>query len=51
MSNNGQDKSGNVLKYSLIPLTLGVVLIFFLHRSCDSAVFEPTPVKNVTQLL
>lgn len=47
MSNNGQDKSGNVFKYSLIPLTLGVVLIFFLHRSCDSAVFEPTPAKNV----
>ena len=46
MSNNGQDKSGNVFKYSLIPLTLGVVLIFFLHRSCDSAVFEPTPAKN-----
>ncbi len=46
MSHNGQDKSGNALKFSLIPLMLGVVLIFFIHRSCESAVFTPTPQKG-----
>ena len=46
MSHNGQDKSGNALKFSLIPLMLGVVLIFFIHRSCDTALFEPTPQKG-----
>lgn len=46
MSHNGQDKSGNALKFSLIPLMLGIVLIFFIHRSCDTALFEPTPQKG-----
>ncbi len=46
MSHNGQDKSGNALKFSLIPLMLGVVLIFFIHRSCETALFEPTPQKG-----
>jgi len=46
MSHNGQDKSGNALKYSLIPLMLGVVVIFFIHRSCETALFDPTPLKG-----
>ncbi|SFN09800.1 hypothetical protein SAMN05421741_101114 [Paenimyroides ummariense] len=51
MSHNGQDKSGNALKYSLIPLMLGVVLIFFIHRSCDTALFEPTPQKGTKTIV
>ena len=51
MSHNGQDKSGNALKYSLIPLMLGVVLIFFIHRSCDTALFEPTPQKGTKSIV
>ena len=51
MSHNGQDKSGNALKYSLIPLMLGVVLIFFIHRSCDRALFEPKPLKGTTTIV
>ncbi len=46
MSHNGQDKSGNALKYSLIPLMIGIAVIFFVHRSCENAVFEPTPLKG-----
>ncbi|MEG1267060.1 MAG: hypothetical protein RSE19_11340 [Myroides sp.] len=46
MSHNGQDKSGNALKYSLIPLMLGVVVIFLVHRSCETALFDPTPLKG-----
>ena len=51
MSHNGQDKSGNALKYSLIPLMLGVVLIFFIHRSCDTALFDPTPQKGTKSVV
>ncbi|KAA5538260.1 hypothetical protein [Paenimyroides baculatum] len=51
MSHNGQDKSGNALKYSLIPLMLGVVLIFFIHRSCDTALFDPTPQKGTKSIV
>lgn len=49
MSHNGQDKSGNVLKYSLIPLMIGIAVIFFIHRSCDNALFEPKPVEGSTR--
>ena len=48
MSHNGQDKSGNVFKYSLIPLMLGIAVIFFIHRSSDSEVFEAKPLKGTT---
>lgn len=30
-----KNKSGNMLKYILIPLILGIILIFFLYRGCD----------------
>lgn len=33
-----KDKSGNMLKYILIPLILGIVLIFFLYRGCNREV-------------
>lgn len=46
MGQNGQDKSGNAFKYSLIPLMLGVVVIFFLYRSCDSGIFEAKPING-----
>lgn len=43
MSHNGKDTSGNSFKFSLIPLFLGIVLIFFLYRSCKNSVYEPKP--------
>lgn len=43
MSHNGKDTSGNSFKYSLIPLMLGVVLIFFLYRSCQNSVYDAQP--------
>ncbi|WCM40865.1 hypothetical protein MG290_07720 [Flavobacterium sp. CBA20B-1] len=49
--NNGQDKSGNAFKYSLIPLMLGVVLIFFLYRSCGNSVFEAKPSKETPAVI
>lgn len=51
MSHNGQDKSGNALKYSLIPLMIGIAVIFFVHRSCESAVFVPTPLKGTPAVI
>lgn len=30
-----KDKSGNMLKYILLPLLLGVILIYFLYRGCN----------------
>ncbi len=33
-----KDKSGNMLKYILIPLLLGIVLIFFLYKGCNREV-------------
>lgn len=49
MSHNGKDTSGNSFKFSLIPLMLGIVLIFFLYRSCKNSVYEPKPQTNTTQ--
>lgn len=49
--NNGQDKSGNAFKYSLIPLMLGVVLIFFLYRSCGNSTIDAKPVKGTTKVV
>jgi len=46
MGHNGQDKSGNALKYSLFPLMLGIALIFFLYRGCDTSVIEAKPVQG-----
>lgn len=46
MGQNGQDKSGNAFKYSLIPLMLGIVVIFFLYRGCDSGIFEAQPIDG-----
>jgi len=43
MSHNGKDTSGNSFKFSLIPLMLGIVLIFFLYRSCGNSTFEAKP--------
>lgn len=51
MSHNGQDKSGNAFKYSLIPLMIGVAVIFFIHRSCESAVFDAKPLKGTTTIV
>ncbi|MBA5792862.1 hypothetical protein H1R17_06690 [Flavobacterium sp. xlx-214] len=51
MSNNGKDTSGNSFKFSLIPLMLGIVLIFFLYRSCKNSVFQAEPQKNTTQIV
>lgn len=51
MSHNGQDKSGNAFKYSLIPLMIGIAVIFFVHRSCESALFEPTPLKGTPTVI
>lgn len=34
-TNPKKDTSGNTLKYILIPLLLGIVLLFFLYRSCN----------------
>lgn len=48
MGQNSQDKSGNALKYSLIPLMLSIVVIFFLYRNCDSGIFEPQPIEGNT---
>ncbi|SFN09829.1 OmpA family protein [Paenimyroides ummariense] len=44
------DKSGNMLKYILIPLLLGIVLIFFLYRGCNREVtIEESVVKDTIQ--
>lgn len=51
MSNNGKDTSGNSFKFSLIPLMLGIVLIFFLYRSCKNSVFQAESQKNTTQIV
>jgi len=51
MSHNGKDTSGNSFKFSLIPLMLGIVLIFFLYRSCQNSVYEPKPQTNTTQVM
>ena len=51
MSHNGQDKSGNALKYSLIPLMLGVVLIFFLYRSCGNSTIDAKPSKGTPAVM
>ena len=45
-----KDKSGNMLKYILIPLLLGIVLIFFLYRGCNREVtIEESVVKDTIQ--
>lgn len=51
MSHSGKDTSGNSFKFSLIPLMLGIVLIFFLYRSCKNSVYEVKPQTNVTQVV
>ena len=51
MSHNGQDKSGNSFKFSLIPLMLGIVVIFFLYRSCGNSTFQPEPSKGTTTVI
>lgn len=51
MSHNGKDTSGNSFKFSLIPLMLGIVLIFFLYRSCKNSVYEAKPQTNTTQVM
>ena len=51
MSHNGKDTSGNALKYSLIPLFLGIVLIFFLYRNCGDMVHEPQPKTTSTEVV
>ena len=51
MSHNGKDTSGNSFKYSLIPLMLGVVLIFFLYRSCQNSVYDAQPQKGTINSL
>lgn len=44
------DKSGNMLKYILIPLLLGIVLIFFLYRGCKREVtIEESVVTDTIQ--
>lgn len=44
------DKSGNMLKYILIPLLLGIVLIFFLYRGCNKeTTIQETVVKDTIQ--
>lgn len=44
------DKSGNMLKYILIPLLLGIVLIFFLYRGCNREVtIEESVVTDTVQ--
>ncbi|HUH26549.1 MAG TPA: hypothetical protein VLY87_07970 [Flavobacterium sp.] len=48
MNHNGKDTSGNAFKYSLIPLFLGIVLTFFLYRSCKNSVYEPKPQTTTT---
>ncbi|HLW63484.1 MAG TPA: hypothetical protein VKY33_08815 [Flavobacterium sp.] len=50
MSHNGKDTSGNALKYSLIPLFLGIVVIFFLYRSCGNSTYEPQPATTTTSV-
>lgn len=43
------DKSGNMLKYILIPLLLGIVLIFFLYKGCNKeTIVEDTVVTTDT---
>lgn len=51
MSHNGQDKSGNVLKYSLIPLMIGIAVIFFFYRGCEHALFEPKPQEGTPAVI
>lgn len=51
MSHHENDKSGNAFKYSLIPLMLGIVLIFFLYRSCGNSTFEAKPSKGAPALI
>lgn len=46
---NGKDTSGNAFKFSLIPLTLGVLLIFFLYKGCGSDIVhtnQPKPLSS-----
>lgn len=43
MAQNGKDTSGNWFKYSLIPLLLGCVVIFFLYRSCGNSIHHSDP--------
>ena len=48
MSQNGKDTSGNALKYSLIPLFIGIAVIFFLYRACGNSTYEPQPKSSTT---
>jgi len=50
MSQNGKDTSGNAFKYSLIPLFIGIVLIFFLYRACGNSTYEPQPKSSTTSV-
>ena len=44
------NKGGNMLKYMLIPLLLGIVLIFFLYRGCNRDVtIEESVVTDTIQ--
>lgn len=46
---NGKDTSGNVFKFSLIPLSLGVLFIFFLYKGCGSDIVhtnQPKPLSS-----
>ncbi len=51
MSHNGKDASGNSFKFSLIPLMLGIVVIFFLYRSCGNSAFQPEPSKGTNTVV
>lgn len=50
MGQNGKDTSGNAFKYSLIPLFIGIVLIFFLYRACGNSTYEPQPKSSTSSL-
>lgn len=51
MAQSGKDKSGNVFKFSLIPLLGGVLLIFGLYYGCNqgTVVHEAKPATVKTQ--